>query len=69
MAKEQLREEEGLTHEQAKIVRAVANKQSVFFTGAAGTGKTHTLTRCINVLKHLYKRDEIAVTAYVLLSS
>ena len=39
-----------LSAEQAKIVELVKNGESVFFTGSAGTGKSHLLRRIINSL-------------------
>ena len=53
---------EGLCVEQLHVMKAVVNDQhSVFFTGAAGTGKTYTLRRLISLLKS--KGMQVAVTA------
>ncbi len=53
---------EGLCTEQLQVMEAVLNQgKSVFFTGAAGTGKTYTLRRLISLLKS--KGHQVAVTA------
>ncbi|TYJ55509.1 hypothetical protein B9479_003781 [Cryptococcus floricola] len=50
---------------QLDVLRAVIdNKQNVFFSGKAGTGKSLTLRQIIISLRSIYKKDnEIAITA------
>ncbi|WVQ76888.1 hypothetical protein IAR50_006562 [Cryptococcus sp. DSM 104548] len=54
-----------LQNEQLDVLRAVIdNKQNVFYSGKAGTGKSLTLRQIITSLKCIYKKEhEIAITA------
>jgi len=52
-----------LSEKQQKVVDCVLSKKSVFFTGAAGTGKSFLLSYIITLLKSIYKSYEIGVTA------
>ncbi|KAJ7587907.1 hypothetical protein C8J56DRAFT_740959, partial [Mycena floridula] len=55
-----------LSSEQTKILRMVLDEEkSLFFTGAAGTGKSLLLQAIINGLRKKYKKDPdaIAITA------
>ncbi len=52
-----------LSEKQKKVVDCVLSKKSVFFTGAAGTGKSFLLSYIIKLLNSTYKSDEIGVTA------
>ncbi|KAK0200720.1 PIF1-like helicase-domain-containing protein [Desarmillaria ectypa] len=55
-----------LSAEQIRVLRMVVNEeQNVFFTGAAGTGKSLLLRAIINALREKYAKDPdaVAVTA------
>ena len=55
-----------LSDEQKRVLALVTeDKQSVFFTGSAGTGKSVLMREIISVLKKTYRRepDRVAVTA------
>jgi len=42
---------------------AVRDRKNIFFTGAAGTGKSFLLKRIIAALRSHYGREKVAVTA------
>lgn len=54
-----------LSEEQNRVIHLVADeRRNIFFTGAAGTGKSVLLRRIINDLRHIERREgAIAVTA------
>lgn len=52
-----------LTPSQAEVVRLVERGDNVFFTGAAGTGKSHTLHAALAALRARYDPSEVCVTA------
>lgn len=52
-----------LTDEQKHVLDSVLGGQSIFFTGAAGTGKSYLLRRVVETLATRYRKDEVAVTA------
>ncbi|CAI2165531.1 2670_t:CDS:10 [Funneliformis geosporum] len=53
-----------LSEEQKKVFYlAVREKENIFFTGAAGTGKSFLLKRIIAALQLRYGRERVAVTA------
>jgi len=53
-----------LNEKQKKIFQlVVTNKENLFFTGAAGTGKSFLLQRIINSLKLSHGEESVAVTA------
>lgn len=53
-----------LSTEQKKVLDVVMNSNdSVFFTGAAGSGKSHLLRVMIEFLRQKYGRDSVFVTA------
>lgn len=53
-----------LSAEQRRVIDLVVhNRKSLFFTGAAGTGKSILLRRIIRELKKKHKKGEVAVTA------
>ena len=53
---------EGLRQQQLEVVQAVVEqRRSIFFTGAAGTGKSFTLRRLVSILKD--QGHNVAVTA------
>ena len=49
----------GLCEEQAEVLRLVADGHNIFFTGAAGTGKSTTLRAIITYLKRLEKNVDV----------
>ncbi|EFJ23459.1 hypothetical protein SELMODRAFT_451567 [Selaginella moellendorffii] len=49
--------------EQLRVLEAVCNRQSVFVTGSAGTGKSYILERAIQVLRTVYHPSAVYVTA------
>ena len=51
-----------LSNEQNSVIEEVLKGTSLFLTGGAGTGKSHTLKKCIQVLKSVYPIDQIAIT-------
>jgi DNA replication protein DnaC len=55
----------GFLNEQQKKVfnLAVTNKESLFFTGSAGTGKSFLLKRIISSLRLYHGEEDIAITA------
>jgi ATP-dependent DNA helicase PIF1 len=54
-----------LTQKQKQIFElAIKNRESLFFTSAAGSGKSFLLKRIINNLKEQHGEDKVAVTAY-----
>ncbi|KAG1716790.1 hypothetical protein ID866_388, partial [Astraeus odoratus] len=52
-----------LSEEQKKVLDLVRERKNVFFTGAAGTGKSVLLKEVINVLKVMYGPERVAITA------
>jgi ATP-dependent DNA helicase PIF1 len=56
-------EEDDLSPEQKSVVEAVNAGMNVFFTGSAGTGKSYTLRRIINLLQNKYDTKTVHVTA------
>ena len=55
---------DGLTPEQSHALKcACEKKDSIFITGAAGTGKSALLLRIIADLESTYSKEEVAVTA------
>ncbi|GLJ34341.1 hypothetical protein SUGI_0690520 [Cryptomeria japonica] len=52
-----------LSEEQANVLSIISEGRSVFFTGAAGTGKTFLLRRAITNLKRLHGNEFVFVTA------
>jgi len=52
-----------LSEKQKRVVDCVLSKKNVFFTGAAGTGKSVLLQYIINLLKSKYSNYDIGVTA------
>lgn len=58
------RDESGdLSEEQQAVLNAIKNGRNVFFTGSAGTGKTFTLRRLIDMLYSMYDNKTVHVTA------
>lgn len=51
------------TEEQKSVLSAVSQGNSVFITGAAGTGKTKLVTEVVKLLKKLHTRSKVFVTA------
>lgn len=58
-----------LTDEQKHVLDLVLSGQSIFFTGAAGTGKSYLLRRVVENLAMRHRKDEVAVTATTGLAS
>ncbi|XP_010275116.1 PREDICTED: ATP-dependent DNA helicase PIF1-like [Nelumbo nucifera] len=56
-------EEVPWTDQQLEVLKAVAEGQSVFITGSAGTGKTILLRRVVEVLKQIHNPKHVFVTA------
>jgi ATP-dependent DNA helicase PIF1 len=52
-----------LSGEQKTIVRYALTGKSFFFTGAAGSGKSHLLRQLVQSLRLVYDHSEIHVTA------
>ncbi|KIO02463.1 hypothetical protein M404DRAFT_671476 [Pisolithus tinctorius Marx 270] len=52
-----------LSEEQENILDLVRRRKNVFFTGAAGTGKSVLLREIIKVLTNMYSPKEVAITA------
>jgi len=52
-----------LSEKQKKVLNCVLEGKSVFFTGAAGTGKSLLLNYIINKLKSIYSYTDIGITA------
>jgi energy-coupling factor transporter ATP-binding protein EcfA2 len=52
-----------LTREQERVKDLVLQGQSVFFTGAAGTGKSYLLQKLISLLVEKYGKKQVGVTA------
>lgn len=52
-----------LSAEQLRIVQSALEGHSFFFTGAAGTGKSHVLRELVRALKELHEPSSIFVTA------
>ncbi|CAI4047679.1 DNA helicase PIF1 SKDI_13G0780 [Saccharomyces kudriavzevii IFO 1802] len=52
-----------LSKEQESIIKLAENGHNIFYTGSAGTGKSILLREMIKVLKGLYGRENVAVTA------
>jgi ATP-dependent DNA helicase PIF1 len=52
-----------LSEKQKKVLDSVISGKSVFFTGAAGTGKSLLLNYIINRLKSIYSSTDIGITA------
>jgi hypothetical protein len=52
-----------LSEEQKQIVQTALQGRSFFFTGAAGTGKSHVLKELVRVLKDAYDPSSVFVTA------
>lgn len=52
-----------LSLEQRQIVQSCAAGNNVFYTGGAGTGKSHTLRQIVNQLVRIHGRDGVFVTA------
>jgi phosphate starvation-inducible protein PhoH len=51
-----------LSDSQMRVLEAILERKSVFFTGAAGTGKSYVLRVLQDVLGHLDLSDKIAFT-------
>ncbi|CAG8748853.1 22713_t:CDS:2, partial [Cetraspora pellucida] len=59
-----LPEDSTLTEEQREVYElAVVKRESIFFTGSAGTGKSMLLQKIITTLKNMTGNDAVAVTA------
>src|SRR5687768_13666300 len=55
---------EHLSKQQQQVYDLVVNKrENIFFTGSAGTGKSHLLMKIIVALKEIFGIEKIAVTA------
>ncbi|KAL4069349.1 PIF1-like helicase-domain-containing protein [Scleroderma citrinum] len=52
-----------LSNEQKKILNLVEQGKNIFFTGAAGTGKSVLLREIVNVLEEMYGSVRVARTA------
>ena len=52
-----------LSESQFKVLGAILQRKSVFFTGAAGTGKSYVLRVLQDIMAHLKRSDSIAFTA------
>lgn len=52
-----------LSEEQENILKLVRQRRNVFFTGAAGTGKSVLLREIIKVLLDMYDPAQVAITA------
>ena len=52
-----------LSESQFKVLGAILQRKSVFFTGAAGTGKSYVLRVLQDIMTHLKRSDSIAFTA------
>ncbi|KOG97292.1 DNA helicase PIF1 [Saccharomyces eubayanus] len=52
-----------LSKEQESIIKLAENGHNIFYTGSAGTGKSILLREMIKILKGLYGRENVAVTA------
>jgi ATP-dependent DNA helicase PIF1 len=52
-----------LSESQMKVLKAILARKSVFFTGAAGTGKSYILRVLQDVMNHLGLAEKIAFTA------
>lgn len=52
-----------LSEEQENILNLVRRRKNVFFTGAAGTGKSVLLREIIKVLLNMYDPTQVAITA------
>ncbi len=52
-----------LSNTQKQVLDLVMRRESVFFTGAAGTGKSYILRILQEVMERLGKTDKIAFTA------
>jgi hypothetical protein len=52
-----------LSPEQSRIIETCASGHNVFFTGGAGTGKSHILRHIVTRLTKLHGRDGVFVTA------
>ncbi|KXS09022.1 hypothetical protein M427DRAFT_258783 [Gonapodya prolifera JEL478] len=56
--------ESTLSDEQKEVAKTVLNnRKSVFFTGSAGTGKSHLLRYLVEQLQQLHGEEAVAVTA------
>eukprot|EP01138_Halocafeteria_seosinensis_P010381 gb/GECG01010599.1/.p1 GENE.gb/GECG01010599.1/~~gb/GECG01010599.1/.p1 ORF type:complete len:408 (+),score=51.60 gb/GECG01010599.1/:1-1224(+) len=49
-----IEDSEGLSEGQRSVLAAVLEGESVFFTGSAGTGKSHVLKICVDALKRSF---------------
>ena len=52
-----------LSCDQLEVLRLVMEGKSIFFTGAAGTGKSHLLRWITKALKTRYEPEDVAVTS------
>ena len=52
-----------LSESQFKVLEAILQRKSVFFTGAAGTGKSYIIRVLQDIMAHLKRSDKIAFTA------
>lgn len=52
-----------LSKRQYEVVMSVLRGQSVFFTGAAGTGKSHVIKVIVDAIKKMKKEDLLSITA------
>lgn len=52
-----------LSEEQLKVLNRILNGKSVFFTGAAGTGKSYLLHSIVESLRRRLSGDQVAITA------
>eukprot|EP01080_Neovahlkampfia_damariscottae_P005800 gene5800-9623_t len=49
--------------DQQEVLKAAIGGQNIFFTGSAGTGKSHVLREIVKQLKREYSSDSIAIVA------
>ena len=52
-----------MSNEQQRAAEAVRQGESIFLTGGAGTGKSYTLKSIIDLLRMMYGREAVFVTA------
>jgi ATP-dependent DNA helicase PIF1 len=59
----ELREQHNFNKEQLLITRLILDKQNIFFTGSAGTGKSYLLRKLIVILQEKYGKNKVGVSS------
>jgi ATP-dependent DNA helicase PIF1 len=57
------REQHNFNKEQLLITRLILDKQNIFFTGSAGTGKSYLLRKLIVILQEKYGKNKVGVSS------